>query len=98
MKAQGDGVQAETSSSSEEPWKLIWKMDVPPKVKVFWWRVLQEFLPARGVLHRRHIEPIDNCETCGARESVRHVLMECTVDKLFWEQTKVITGVKLPRL
>lgn len=31
-------------------------------------------------------------------ESIRHVLMECTIAKRFWEVTKAGTGVKLPAL
>nr|TKW06741.1 hypothetical protein SEVIR_7G260350v2 [Setaria viridis] len=69
------------------------------KVKVFWWRVLHDYLPARKVLHVRHIEPTAHCETCGADEElVWHVLLECTVARMFWEQAKKITGVKLPCL
>lgn len=33
--------------SSDEAWKQIRKLVVPRKVKVFWWRVLHEFLPAK---------------------------------------------------
>lgn len=47
---------AEQGTSSDDSWKRIWKLDVPPKVKVFWWRVIHEFLPAKHVLHKRHIE------------------------------------------
>jgi len=32
--------------SSNMVWEILWKMEVPPKVRVFWWRVLHEFLPA----------------------------------------------------
>jgi hypothetical protein len=45
-------------------WKETWKLNVPPKVRVFWWRVLHEFLPAKSVLYRRHIEPTAFCEVC----------------------------------
>jgi hypothetical protein len=50
-------------SSDDKDWKILWKFEVPPKVRVFWWRVLHGFLPARQVLYRRHIERIANCET-----------------------------------
>lgn len=71
-------------SSGDEVWKGIWKLKVPPKVKVFWWRVLHEFLPARQILHCRHLEPIANCKVCGAsEESIYHVLVECTVARRF---------------
>ena len=46
------------SSSGNITWTRIWKLSVPPKVRVFWWRVVNGFLPTRGVLHRRHVEPI----------------------------------------
>ena len=92
---QGDG----PGSSSDGDWKLIWKLEVPPKVRIFWWRVMHEFLPAKQILHRRHIERIAACEVCGAeRETIRHVLLECTMAKVFWEHTKKLAGVKLPHL
>lgn len=35
------------SVSGNEVWEKIWKVQIPPKVRVFWWRVIHEFLPAR---------------------------------------------------
>lgn len=68
------------SSSDDRLWKAIWKLTVPPKVKVFWWRVLHEFIPARQVLHQRHIDPVAFCEVCGhSEEYIRHVLLECSM-------------------
>lgn len=44
----------------------------------------------------RHIERVPNCDVCGvAEESIRHVLMECTVAKCFWHQVKELIGIKL---
>lgn len=84
------------SGSGDDSWQKIWKLQVPPKVKIFWWRVLNEFLPAKEILHRRHIEPTAFCELCGAdRESIKHMLTECTAAKMFWREVKTITGVKL---
>jgi hypothetical protein len=50
------------SSSSDAMWKGVWKLNVPPKVRVFWWRAFHEFLPSRYNLWRRHIEPVAFCE------------------------------------
>lgn len=61
---QMDGGAA--SSSVEKTWKRIWDLCVPPKVRVFWGRVVNGYLPTKGVLHRRHIEPIPDCDICGA--------------------------------
>jgi hypothetical protein len=39
------------------------------------------------------------CDVCGAdEESIRHVLIECTVAHAFWEHAKELTSVKLPKL
>ena len=63
-KIEGAQLQA-PSSSSDGLWKVLWKIEVPPKVRVFWWRVVHGFLPAKGVLFRKHIEPVPFCEDCG---------------------------------
>lgn len=84
-------------SSGDEVWKKTWKLNVPPKVRVLWWRVLHDFLPAKSELQRRHIEPTAFCETCGAEsEPIRHVLLDCTIARMFWQEIKSITGSKLP--
>ena len=33
------------ASREDQAWSLVWKLNVPPKVRVFWWRVLHNFLP-----------------------------------------------------
>jgi hypothetical protein len=72
---------------------------VPPKVRVFWWRIVNGYLPTRGILHGRHIEHTPNCEVCGVdEESIKHVLMDCTIAKNFWAEVKKLTSVKLPTL
>lgn len=40
-----------------------------------------------------------NCEVCGEDvESIKHALLDCTVAKLFWDQVRLLTGVKVPLL
>jgi hypothetical protein len=60
---------------------------------------MHEFLLTRQILCRKHVEPVAFCEVCGdPEESIKHVLVDCTVAKQFWNQTKVATGVKIPTL
>jgi hypothetical protein len=37
-----------SSGSMEEGlwWKHMWKIKIPPKVRIFWWRAIHNFLPA----------------------------------------------------
>lgn len=79
-------------------WKHLWKLKVPPKVRIFWWRVIRKFLPTKAKLHRRHIEQLAACPTCrAANESIYLVITECTFACLFWNEIKEITGKKLER-
>ena len=62
-----------------------------------WWRVINKFIPARKILHDRHMEQISFCETCGAQqESIYHAMFECTWAKLFWAELRLLTDVKIP--
>ena len=61
--------------------------------------VLHEFLPTKQILFRRHIETETFYEACGEpQESIRHVFLDCTVARQFWQYTRWATGVKLPSL
>lgn len=66
---------------------------------LFWWRILHDYIPSRANLHRRHIDPISTCNTCGARdETTFHALLECTYARCFWFKLRELTGIKLPEL
>jgi hypothetical protein len=90
---------AHSNHSSDALWPKLWKCKVPPKVLVLWWRVLNEYIPSRANLHRRHIDPLSICGTCGAQdETTYHALLECTYARQFWTWLRELTGVELPTL
>lgn len=63
------------SSSDRLLWKRLWRVNVPPKIRIFWWRAVNNFLPTKLELHRRHVEQEAFCETCGAEgETLFHVV------------------------
>jgi ribonuclease HI len=87
------------SSGNNRAWKAVWKMNVPPKVRVFWWRILHKSLPSKAELKRRHIAQEGFCEVCGdPEESIYHVVNSCTVARRFWEKVTKLTGLKIPNL
>lgn len=90
--------QPGSSINQEKVWKKMWKLEVPPKVKNFWWRIIHDFIPCRAVLKRRHMERIDFCDTCGQQETTMHAIFDCTWARIFWEQVKSLTGIKIPDL
>jgi hypothetical protein len=73
------------SRGNDNPlWKKVWAAKVPPKVRVFWWKVLHDFMPSKANLHYRHIARMAACDMCGAdEETAFHVLVECTYARLF---------------
>lgn len=77
--------QPGSSINQEKVWKKMWKLEVPPKVKNFWWRIIHDFIPCRAVLKRRHMERIDFCDTCGQQETTMHAIFDCTWARIFWE-------------
>jgi ribonuclease HI len=67
-------------------------------VRNYWWRVIKGFIPCRSVLEARHIEKIKFCHECGSNEIIHHALFDCTWAKLFWQEIKAVTSVKIPQL
>ena len=60
---------------------------------------MHDYIPSRANLHRRHIDPLSICDTCGAHEETTfHALTECTYARQFWFRLRELTGVKLPNL
>ncbi|XVF48478.1 hypothetical protein PTKIN_Ptkin03bG0193500 [Pterospermum kingtungense] len=70
-------------------WDKRWKFSVPAKVKIFVWRLMLGFLPAKLELQRRHFTSDSVCLRCGlAPETVSHALRGCGVARQIWDQAK----------
>uniref|UniRef100_A0A8R7PY34 Reverse transcriptase zinc-binding domain-containing protein n=1 Tax=Triticum urartu TaxID=4572 RepID=A0A8R7PY34_TRIUA len=88
-----------SSSHGEDWWRALWKLQVQPKIRIFWWRVLKKFVPVHGEMMRRHIREDAICPMCGSDdESLFHVLVQCDHAILFWEEAQDFFRFKLPRL
>ncbi|XP_012853800.1 PREDICTED: uncharacterized protein LOC105973324 [Erythranthe guttata] len=76
------------STSGLHPWRwqLIWKVKVPPKIKVFLWYACWGILPTNAELRRRKIIHSPECPRCGSPvESIMHALTECGGMREVWE-------------
>ncbi|CAB4264093.1 unnamed protein product [Prunus armeniaca] len=69
---------------STKAWSRLWWVCVPPKVKVFVWRVLHNILPTRDRLLSEGVQgDLGGCVLCGAQaESLPHVLLDCSFTAL----------------
>jgi len=98
-KAMADDNRQASASGDSTFWKVLWKLNVPPKVRVFWWRVLHNSLPSKSELKRRHVARESHCEVCGSRdETLLHVFFDCPLAKRFWKEVKKETGMPVPSI
>lgn len=80
-REMGDG-----SYSNHINWSLVWRMKVPPKVKMFVWRAALNTLPHRAELFRRKITHSPYCEHChGEEETTDHILQRCRGTTAIWQ-------------
>jgi ribonuclease HI len=97
--ALDEGTITESSASEKQMWSTLWKLNVMPKVRVSWWRVLRGILPVETVLKHRHIAEISRCKICLAMdEDLMHALIHCEHARRFWEEAQGWLDFILPKL
>jgi ribonuclease HI len=84
LKQQNRGNESSSSQlNGDRPiWKTIWKASVPPKVRVFGWRVATNSLAMKENKCRRTLEVNNICSVCGnGTEDAHHATVSCTKAK-----------------
>ena len=65
--------------------RLNWKADVPPKVRIFGWRLFHGILPVMDTLRSRGMDIATLCFRCQqASETVAHAIRECPCAAAVW--------------
>jgi hypothetical protein len=60
-------------------WKLIWRAKVPPKIRVFGWKLATNTLGIQDHRCRRKMDRIPTCSICGTEaETSFHAMISCT--------------------
>lgn len=60
-------------------WKHLWSMNIPPKVRIFWWKSLHNIIPSNENLLAHHVPVSSSCQLCSAAKySTCHVLFGVT--------------------
>ncbi|XP_024172036.1 uncharacterized protein LOC112178052 [Rosa chinensis] len=78
-------------------WKAIWGANIPPKVRVFVWRLLKGILPTRAGLSHKVSLPDDHCVFCNQSiDDGLHVFRDCDVTSYFWLLTTL--GLKVNKV
>ena len=78
------------SSRNHKFWRLLWRLQVPHKVRHFSWRVCHGILPTKENLVRRGVLQDDRCDDCreGAENS-GHFFWLCQRAMEVWQCTKL---------
>ena len=49
-------IEHSTARTEWDLWRKLWRLNVPPKVRMFLWRACSNVLPTRENLHRRRVQ------------------------------------------
>ncbi|KAF7843911.1 uncharacterized protein G2W53_000816 [Senna tora] len=67
------------------PWKYLWSLSIPSKIKNFIWRILNNALPNLTNLTRHHMQLDEICCICQRdSESLHHLFIHCTFARSIW--------------
>lgn len=78
-------------------WKWLWGLQLPPKVRTFLWRAVNEIIPVRVALTRSHLRWDPFCPLCNmALDSTVHPFFECPRFVRIWEMEPF--NINIPRL
>ncbi|KAK0575862.1 hypothetical protein LWI29_008303 [Acer saccharum] len=77
------------SASSRKWWTALWNLHIPPKVRIFIWRVCLNAISSRVNLFKRKVVDNNLCMRCklGA-ESSDHAIFGCTDSRKVWSRTR----------
>ncbi|XVF18744.1 hypothetical protein REPUB_Repub11eG0049500 [Reevesia pubescens] len=68
----------------------IWDAQIPPKIKIFLWKMVHGIFPVMEALEQRRIAASNKCQRCmETRESVLHAVRDCCWAKQVWDQLDV---------
>lgn len=76
-------------------WRKLWNLKIPPKVKNFLWRAVNNCLPTKDLLRVKQVQVNIVCPTFNeAPESILHALVLCPFAEHCWNATALpaITG------
>uniref|UniRef100_A0A803QAN3 Reverse transcriptase domain-containing protein n=1 Tax=Cannabis sativa TaxID=3483 RepID=A0A803QAN3_CANSA len=78
-----------TSDPHRDWWRYFWNLNLPPKVRIFAWKVFHNILPVAAALFKKKIIDSAACSLCTSNwESIGHALFGCKHAKGIWTDSK----------
>ncbi|OAP05085.1 hypothetical protein AXX17_AT3G15320 [Arabidopsis thaliana] len=92
-------LNSETVDREVFNWKQnVWQLQVPPKLKMFLWKLKRRALPVGGNLVIRGITNDLTCKRCGGLESELHILLLCPYAQRLWEMAPLLRSPRADRI
>ncbi|XP_075483594.1 uncharacterized protein LOC142523746 [Primulina tabacum] len=77
-----------STSRMEDWWKFLWALSIPPKIRIFCWRVVLDTIPKEQNLLAHHVPSSGNCPLCHySCDSSSHAVFMCLLIKPCWNGT-----------
>jgi hypothetical protein len=73
--------------------KLIWKCQLPLKLKIFTWQLLKGRLPSSDHIHAWGGASDGKCVLCGKLEDVDHIFFQCHLAEFLWSGVRAMFRV-----
>ncbi|KAM2407139.1 hypothetical protein ACFX1X_026359 [Malus domestica] len=66
-------------------WKIVWNLEIPPKLKCFMWKTLHAAIATMANLYQRRSSPSPLCLLCKSHEeSSEHLFLQCPWVEVVW--------------
>lgn len=70
---------------SQKLWELIWRVNVPQKMKHFFWKICQNAIPVGENLWKKKVKKSPICPLCmEENETIEHTLLFCSGTRGVW--------------
>jgi hypothetical protein len=80
----------QSKKKSSVPWKKIWRLSCPPKIKQFVWRLANNSLALKMNIKRRNIELDTVCPVCRCfDEDGAHCFLKCKLARHCWNAAQL---------
>lgn len=93
--------QFQINHTPDPIWRYIWKMNCPPTITLFMWKLTHGILPHRSNLRHRGFQMDTLCPRCQESvEDAEHMLLECDWAQRVWRLSPMgfsfNSGTRLP--
>lgn len=84
LGVKGDG-EGSGQSNKAAVWKGLWRLRIPPKLRIFVWKACRNALAVRHNLQKRRVPVDKGCVFCAhADETQEHLFFYCEFARAMW--------------